>query len=247
MVAESLLEVRNLTKTFGGRTQVTAVDDLSFDLRSGEILGLLGPNGAGKTTTIKMLISTLKPTSGSIVYFGKDFYTNRSDSLQQIGFASTYTSLPPLLTVAENLNVYGCIYGLSKSERHTRIAELLSLFHLEEFGNRRTTTLSAGQRTRVMLVRAFLGRPKLVLLDEPTASLDPEIAEEIREFLLLQLTQHGVSILLTSHNMNEVSKMCDRVLFLKNGKCLALDTPENLAASIGSSSLEEYFLHVAKQ
>jgi ABC-2 type transport system ATP-binding protein len=247
MTSNSLLIVENLTKGFGGKQPVLAVNNLSFDLRQGEILGLLGPNGAGKTTTIKMLISTLKPTSGSITYFGKDFFKHRSESLQQIGFASTYTSLPPLLTVQENLDVYARMYGLKRIERQQRITELLDLFRLGELRHSRTTSLSAGQRTRVMLVRAFLGRPRLVLLDEPTASLDPEIAQEIRAFLLLQLEKHGVSILLTSHNMNEVTSMCDRVLFLKNGRNLALDTPENLAASIGSSSLEDYFLHIAKQ
>jgi len=241
------LKVTNLTKTFPAQRTFwgaiknppfTAVDTISFEVKEGEILGLLGPNGAGKTTTIQMLLSTLKPTSGDITYFGKNFFTNRSETLTQIGFASAYVGLPKRLTVRENLEVYGRLYGLTKQQRNERIKKYLEEFGVAHLANRETGALSAGETTRVMLAKAFLSNPKIVLLDEPTAALDPDIAQDIRAFILERREKDGVSFLFTSHNMGEVTEVCDRVLVLQHGKIIADNTPEALAAKVSMSHLE---------
>jgi len=241
------LIVKNLTKTFPAQRTFwgaiksppfTAVDNVSFEVKEREILGLLGPNGAGKTTTIQMLLSTLKPTSGAITYFGKDFFTNRSASLTQIGFASAYVGLPKRLTVQENLEVYGRLYGLTSQQRAKRINKYLEEFGVAHLANRETGALSAGETTRVMLAKAFLSHPKIVLLDEPTAALDPDIAQDIRSFILERREKDGVSFLFTSHNMGEVTEVCDRVLVLQHGNIIADDTPEALAAKVSTARLE---------
>jgi ABC-2 type transport system ATP-binding protein len=235
----SPLSVQNLTKIYPSPEKpLTAVDHVSFELKHGEILGLLGPNGAGKTTTIQMLLSTLKPTDGSIKYFGKDFFKYRSECLQDVGFASTYINLPGDLTVEENLKIYGLLYGLSSSTLRDNITQFLKRFDIESFRQKKVNTLSAGQKTRVMLCKAFLAHPKIVLLDEPTASLDPDIAHEVREFVLHQQREHGVSVLFTSHNMDEVAYVCQRVLVLAKGKIIADDSPEKLAASVDISKVQ---------
>jgi ABC-2 type transport system ATP-binding protein len=197
-------------------------------------LGLLGPNGSGKTTTIQMLLGTLSSTSGSIFYFGNDFSQHRSDILQHVAFASTYTSLPWILTVAENLEVFGHLYGMSKKESYKAFDPLLERFGILNKKHHRVSTLSAGQVTRLMLVKAFFINPKIVLLDEPTASLDPDIANDICSFLLEQRKKHGVSILFTSHKMEEVMEICDRAIFLKEGKIIADDVPATLAKSVST-------------
>ncbi len=225
-----VLEVGDLTKVFRGRKPVTAVDHISFELGRGEVLGLLGPNGAGKTTTIQMLLSTLKPTSGRIAYFGKSLDRDREAILARVGYASAYSKLPTHLAIEENLDVFGRLYGMSASERKERIKELLTRFGVWELRRRTMAGLSAGQTTRVMLAKAFLARPRIALLDEPTASLDPDIAHEVRGFVREQRDDAGVSILYTSHNMDEVAQICDRVLFLDGGKIAAVGTPEELAA-----------------
>lgn len=237
-MAAGIITVSNLTKIFKGKPDVTAVEDVSFELREGEVLGFLGPNGAGKTTTIRMLITTLTPSSGSIEYFGKSLFKHRSEILEQVAFASTYTNLPLFLSVEENLDVHGRLYGLSRADIQKRMTRFLSFFKVDHLRRRRITQLSAGQRTRVMLVKAFLPYPRVALLDEPTASLDPDIAAEVREFVSEQRKAHGVSILFTSHNMDEVASLCDRVIFLRGGRIVATDTPHTLAASVANSSLE---------
>lgn len=234
----SVLSVRHLKKTYPGKKPFTAVDGISFDLKEGEILGLLGPNGAGKTTTIQMLMSTLQPTSGEILYFGKDLFRHRSKVLNHVAFASTYVSLPWNLKVEQNLDVFGRLYGLSPKVFNKRRDILLERFGIEGKLKDQVSTLSAGQITRLMLVKAFMVEPKVVLLDEPTASLDPEIAKDVIEFVLEQREQQGISILFTSHNMTEVSRVCDRVLFLKKGKIFADDLPENLARRAAHSKME---------
>ncbi len=226
------VSVRDLKKVYGGKQPFTAVKSISFDLQKGEILGLLGANGAGKTTTIQMLLSTLKPTSGSIVYFGKDFFSHRSEILGQVSFASTYVSLPWKLTIEQNLKVFGRLYGLS--DEQIRYGDVL----LERFGILHKkkiplAKLSAGQVTRLMLAKAFMTRPKIALLDEPTASLDPDMAKDVLQFVLEQRDRNEISILYTSHNMPEVAEVCDRVLFMQNGKIIADDVPERLAKSTG--------------
>jgi ABC-2 type transport system ATP-binding protein len=225
----SVLTVKDLQKIYPSNTDHIAVDTISFELKESEILGLLGPNGSGKTTTIQMLLGTLSFSSGSITYFGKDFTQHRSEVLQRISFASAYTSLPWSLTVAENLSVFGRLYGLNPKESVERFEPLLKRFGLSDKRNARVSSLSAGQITRLMIVKAFFIHPKIVLLDEPTASLDPDIANEICDFILEQRDTTGLSVLFTSHKMEEASELCDRVIFLKEGKIIADDLPKNLA------------------
>lgn len=237
----NLLEKIFTTKTFFSRRikkKFIAVNKISFSVQQGEILGLLGPNGAGKTTTIQMLLGTLTPSSGSITYFGKDFALNRSEILQRVGFASAYSKLPGKLTVYENLDIYGRLYGMPSVERSKKIQHLLELFGIIDLRNKLTRTLSAGQMTRAILAKAFLADPEVVLLDEPTASLDPDIAHDIRQFILQQQRERHISILFTSHNMDEVAEVCDRVLVLKGGNIVASDTPARLAASISVTRVE---------
>ncbi|MBS1988326.1 ABC transporter ATP-binding protein [Candidatus Dependentiae bacterium] len=242
MNTSSVLVVQNLTKIFPGKSKVqkpfTAVDNISFSIGEGEILGLLGPNGAGKTTTIHMLLGTLTATAGSVTVFGKNFLTHHSEVLQEVGFASTYINFPANLSVQENLTIHGMLYGLTGAVLRQRIARYLEKFHATGFARREVGTLSAGQKTRVMLVKAFMTEPKLLLLDEPTASLDPDVACEVREFILHEQQSRKLSILFTSHNMDEVATVCQRVLVLQNGKIIANDAPAVLAASISRARVQ---------
>jgi ABC-2 type transport system ATP-binding protein len=224
---------------------VAAVDNISFSVRPGEIIGILGPNGAGKTTTIQMLLGTLTPTSGQIYYFGKKFTGNESEIKKKLNFASGYAELPSRLTVWENLDVYARLYQIT--EKNQKIEKLLRVFKAWDWRHKQMRQLSAGQKTRILLVKAFLNWPKLILLDEPTASLDPEIAYNIRQFLLYQQKEYKVTILLTSHNMNEVERICDRVIFLEKGKILAADKPSNLLKKSKTKTMEEFFLQVARR
>lgn len=237
-MSTSVLTVNNLTKIFTSgfyffkKKYHTTVNNISFDLKRGEILGLLGANGAGKTTTIQMLLGTLTPSSGSINYFGLNFADHRITILEKIGYASGYERLPARLTVIENLDIIGRIYGLNYQDRMQQIETLLKFFGMWNMRNQQTGSLSAGQNTRILLTKAFMCNPEIVILDEPTASLDPSIAHEIRSFILSQRKQRNISILLTSHNMDEVSELCDRVLILKQGAIVADSTPTILAQSI---------------
>lgn len=215
-----------------------AVDDISFEVREGEILGLLGPNGAGKSTTIFMLLGVLSPTSGGISYGGKNFFTHRQEILEGVTFASTYIKMPWRLTVLENLKVYSLMYGLEDKEFKHRVQKFLKFFGVWNQKDKTLAQLSAGQITRVMLAKAFIPHPKVVLLDEPTASLDPDIAHEVRSFVSEQQKEYNTSILYTSHNMDEVTVVCDRVVFLRNGKIVATDTPAKLAASVSLSHMK---------
>lgn len=234
----NVLTVRNLRKVYPGKNRFVAVDGISFDLAEGEILGLLGTNGAGKTTTIQMLMSTLEPTSGNIIYFGKNLNKHRSEILKQVTFASTYVSMPWNLTIEQNLEVFGRLFSVPPKVFRKKRDELLERFGISKKQRNKVSSLSSGQITRLMLVKAFMVDPKIVLLDEPTASLDPDVASDVIEFVLEQREKRGVSVLYTSHNMGEVSEVCDRVLFLRKGKIIADDIPENLAKSVGSSAVE---------
>ena len=231
----TILTAKNLTKIYPPQRKVkrrtVAVDKVSFDLEKGEILGLLGPNGAGKSTIISMLMGVLTPTAGKITVFSKDFAKYRSRILQDMAFASTYVRMPWRLTILENLRVYGLLYGLNKKVFKERVKKLLKKFGAWEQRHKIMTELSAGQITRVMLVKAFLSRPTIVLLDEPTASLDPEMSHLVREFVLEQQRKYNTSVVYTSHNMDEITEVCDRVVFLRQGTVVAEDTPENLAQS----------------
>jgi ABC-2 type transport system ATP-binding protein len=229
----AVLQAKNLVKRFG---KFTAVNNISFDLKEGEILGFLGPNGAGKTTTIQMLLGILTPSEGEVSYFGKDLIKHREEIMEEINFSSTYTNLPWTLTVRENLNFIAYLYNIK--DRKKRIKDIIEEFLLEEIINLKISALSAGQLTRVNLAKAFINRPKVLLLDEPTASLDPDIAITIREYLLNQRKTFNVSIIITSHNMFEVEELCDRVIVINKGKIIADDTPEKLAKSIEISHIE---------
>ncbi len=228
-----VLEVKNLTKKFGS---FTAVDNLSFSIEDGEILGLLGPNGAGKTTTIHMLLSVMEPTRGNIIYFNKSFEKNREQILKQINFSSTYIDFPAFFTIYEIMEVFARLYEIPN--RKERIQKLLDEFEVGYLAKKHFHTLSAGERTRILLVKSFLNYPKIILLDEPTASLDVDIAVKVREFLKKQKKKYGVSMLFTSHNMSEVEEMCDRVIILNHGKIIAKDTPVNLIKSIENVEIE---------
>lgn len=210
----------------------TAVDDISFSLKKNQILGLLGPNGAGKSTTISMLLGSLTPTTGEIKFFGQDLATHSSSVMQNVAFASTYIKMPWRLTIMENLRIYGLLYGVKGQVFERRVEKYLKFFEVWNQRHKTVNDLSAGQITRIMLAKAFLSHPKIALLDEPTASLDPDIAHQVREFVKQQRSEYGVSVLYTSHNMDEVADVCDEVMFLKQGKIVATDKPENLASSI---------------
>jgi len=233
-----ILAVKKLSKVFPESPPVIAVDGISFDLAEGEILGLLGPNGAGKTTTIHMLLGTLTYTSGSILYFGKELKDHRSDVLQHVSFASTYVNLPWKLTIEQNLDVFGRLYGLTGAEIKRRQAPLLERFGIANKLKSTVTSLSAGQLTRLILVKAFLVKPKIALLDEPTASLDPDMAKEVCTFLMEEREKEGTTMLFTSHKMDEVAELCDRILFLEQGKIIANDLPENLIRTISTPKVE---------
>lgn len=206
-------------------------------MERGETLGILGPNGAGKTTTIHMLLDLLTPTSGSITYFGKNFYTHRSEILQKVGFGTTYSRLPGSMSVADNLDIFGRLYGLSRVQREKKIDELLELLGASYLKNREAGELSAGETTRVILAKAFLADPEIVLLDEPTASLDIDIAQSVREFICHQ-SEQGISFLFTSHNMHEMTQVCDRIIVMQNGIIVADNTPEQLSETVSRSFLQ---------
>ncbi len=228
-----VLRAENLVKRFKG---FTAVDDISFELKEGEILGMLGPNGAGKTTTIQMLLGILTPTGGRVEYFGLDFAKHREEILEKVNFSSTYVNLPWNLTVRENLTFISWLYAIP--DRKKRLEEVRESFKLDDLWHKRTSELSSGQLTRLNLAKAFLNSPRVLLLDEPTASLDPGVARSVREFLTAEQKRSGLSIVFTSHNMSEVEEVCDRVIFVNRGKIIGDDTPRNLASSVSLGHVE---------
>lgn len=233
MMISPVLEANNLTKKFGN---FTAVNDLSFSIADGEILGLLGPNGAGKTTTIQMLLGIMEPTQGNVSYFGESFNKNREQILKRINFSSTYISLPLFFTVYEVLDIFSRLYEIPN--KASRINKLLNEFEIKHLEKKQFYNLSAGEKTRVIMAKAFINYPKVILLDEPTASLDVDVAIKVREFLKKEKREYKTSMLFTSHNMSEVEEMCDRVIILNNGKILVEDTPENLIESIANTKIE---------
>ncbi len=234
---EMALCVTELRKVYGGKVPFTALNGVSFAVQTGEILGLLGPNGAGKSTTIQMLLGVLAPTSGEIRYFGELFTEKRVAILERVGYANGYGRMPGNLSVTENLDVHGRLYGLARAKRQERVKKFLRFFGMWNMRDRLMTGLSAGQVTRVMLCKAFLAHPELVLLDEPTAALDPDVCVEVRAFVKAQRAEYGVSMIYTSHNMVEVTEVCDRVVFLKAGRIVAVDTPQRLAEEVAEPVL----------
>jgi ABC-2 type transport system ATP-binding protein len=237
-----VLSVHGVRKMYG---EVAAVDGISFEVRRNEILGLLGPNGAGKTTTISMILGVLEATSGTILIEGCDIATQRSEALQFTNFAAVYAQLPGNLTVYQNLNVFGRIYGVNGIR--DKIQASLEQFDLQKFRDVKCGVLSSGEQTRVSLAKAMLNRPRLLLLDEPTASLDPATAGDIRTKIRELAAESGCGVLWTSHNMYEVAEVCDRVLFLSHGRILLAGNPKTLPLEHGKATLEELFITVARE
>ena len=240
--AAPVLVVDGLRKRYG---ETPAVDGVTFRVAPGEIVGLLGPNGAGKTTTINMILGVLAPTSGTIQIDGLDLSRRRCDALQRTNFAAVYAPLPGNLTVAQNLRVFGLMYGVRGLEG--RIAALLAEFDLVRFRDVKTGVLSSGEQTRVSLAKAMLNAPRLLLLDEPTASLDPATARDLRGRIRDVALRDARAVLWTSHNMLEVEEVCDRVLFLSHGRILLEGDPRTLPGEHGRASLEDLFIAVARE
>jgi ABC-2 type transport system ATP-binding protein len=241
MLETVVIEARNLRKTFG---ETIALNDLSFDLRRNEIVGLLGVNGAGKTTALNMLLGLTTPTAGTIRIFGKDLMSHRVEILRRANFASAYVALPGNLTVAQNLYVFAKLYGV-KNHR-ARIAELLELLEISALRKRVTGQLSAGESTRVQLCKAFINDPELLMLDEPTASLDPDIADKVRKFVRHRQRERGSAILYTSHNMRDIEEVCDRIIFIHRGKVVTSGPPAEVVAHFKRESLEDVFIQIAR-
>lgn len=235
------IEIEGLTKRYG---TVTAVDDLSFRVPPGATTALLGANGAGKTTTIAMLLGLLAPTSGQIRVLGEDMLKHRHRVLGRINFSSPYVDLPLRLTVRQNLAVHADLYGVASPRQ--RIADLLDQLDLVRFADRPTGKLSAGQKTRVLVAKALINTPELLLLDEPTASLDPDTADIMRSYLKRYQRERGATVLLASHNMAEVERLCTDVLMLKAGRLVDRGSPSELLHRYGRADLEQVFLDIAR-
>ncbi len=240
--AAPILSVENLSKRFGG---LTAVDGVSFTVKSGEIVGLLGPNGAGKTTMINMVLGVLEPSGGRITIEGVDLARERARALAHANFAAVNCPLPGNLTVEQNLRVFGLIYGVADLTR--RIDELVDEFDLARLRRAKAGLLSSGEQTRLNLAKAMLNRPRLLLLDEPTASIDPSAAREIRALISSLVDSGACGVLWTSHNMAEVEAVCDRVLFVSHGRIVLEGDPKTLPERNGAANLEDLFVSVAKE
>ena len=237
-----VLRANGLTKDYGS---LTAVDHISFSVCAGEIVGLLGPNGAGKSTTISMILGILDPTAGVIEVFGRDMSTHRSAISRYVNFAAVYARMPPNLTVRQNLHVFGLLYGAEHLRE--RISTLLREFDLEKFAESRAGLLSSGEASRLSLAKAVINNPRLLLLDEPTASLDPSVAQYVREMIKNYVDKTQTAVLWTSHNMREIEAVCDRVLFLSRGHILLAGNPRTLPSEYGKKDLEELFIAVARE
>jgi ABC-2 type transport system ATP-binding protein len=238
---KTVLHVHNLAKVFNG---VTAVDHVSFSLDRGEIVGLLGANGAGKTTTLQMILGLIRPTSGRIEIFGQEFEQHRSDILVRMNFSAVGVNLPMNLRVAQNLWVFAKLYGVQ--DAWGRIDSLSKLLEIDDLLDAITGRLSSGELSRVNLCKALLNQPELLLLDEPTASLDPDMADKVRKILRQVQTQDGIAMLYTSHNMRDIEEICDRVLFLHNGRLIAEGTPAQIVGQFHRRDLEEVFIQIAR-
>jgi ABC-2 type transport system ATP-binding protein len=242
MPAPAILSVRRLAKTYGA---LKAVDDVSFEVAPGEIVGLVGPNGAGKTTTINMILGVLEPTAGRIEIEGVDLAAERSRALSRTNFTAVYAPLPGNLTVEQNLRVFGMIYAVEHLS--DRIEELLKAYDLARYRRSKAGVLSSGEQTRLGLAKAMLNRPRLLLLDEPTASIDPSSARDIRAGIAGMVEAGHCGVLWTSHNMYEVEAVCDRVMFLSRGKILLEGDPKTLPEAHGAASLDDLFVAVAHE
>jgi ABC-2 type transport system ATP-binding protein len=242
-----LVEVNHLTKRFGN---FSAVEDVSFGIEAGEIIGMLGPNGAGKTTTIHMILGLITPSAGEVRIFGHDIQTHREEILQAINFTSPYVAFPYRLTVLENLLVFARLYNVPR--RREKIDALLETFGITDLRDKPVARLSSGENTRVGLAKAMLNDPRLLLLDEPTAYLDPEIAWQVKELMMRVQREQGTTILYTSHNMAEVEQMCSRIVFLNHGRVIAQGSPIEITQAIlkeerDEPALEEVFLRIVRE
>lgn len=238
----TILSVDNLSKAYGG---VTAVDGITFAIDSGEIVGLLGPNGAGKTTTISMVLGVLEPSSGVIRIMGKELARHGRSIAGELNFAAVHSQVPPNLSVEQNLKVFGMLYNVPGLR--SRIETLLQEFDLQRFRNTKAGLLSSGELSRLNLAKALLNEPKLLLLDEPTASLDPSVAKDIRALVKNYSEKKRAAVLWTSHNMHEIEQMCSRVMFLSQGRILLTGDPRRLPSDHGYQDLEELFIAVARE
>ena len=238
---QNIIEVINLSKSY---QNIDAVKDVSFNVCENEIIGLLGPNGCGKTTTIAMILGLLKPTSGKILINKKNIESHRIELLHKMNFISPYIELPKKLTVKQNLIVYAKLYNVKNINE--RIDYLSSTLRLDKFINNLTGELSSGQKNKVSLAKSLINNPSVLLLDEPTASLDPETGDFIRSFLEDYIKQKKISILLASHNMEEVKRLCSSVMMMKSGKIIDQGTPKELIVKHGRENLKEVFLKLAR-
>ena len=236
------IEVNNLAKQF---KNALAVNNISFKINKGTIIGLLGPNGCGKSTTIGMMLGLIKPTSGTVVINGQNIENNRTSLLEKMNFISPYIELPKKLTVEENLKVYGRLYGVKNLEG--KISEIMEKLNLTEFKKRKTGELSSGQKNRVSLAKALVNDPEILFLDEPTASLDPDVGDNIRTFIEDFASKKGATILLASHNMNEVERLCHEVMMMKNGEIIDRGKISDLINKHGRKNLEEVFLKIVRE
>jgi ABC-2 type transport system ATP-binding protein len=238
---EIVIEINNLSKMY---KNILAVKNINFKISKGSIIGLLGPNGCGKSTTIGMMLGLIKPTSGEVLINNKNIEKDRTDLLQKMNFISPYIELPKKLTIEENLKVYGRMYGVKNLK--DKIAELMEKLNLVEFKKRKTGELSSGQKNRVSLAKALINDPEILLLDEPTASLDPDVGDYVRGIIENFASNNKKTILIASHNMNEVERLCDEVLMMKNGQIIDKGKSVDLIKNHGRKNLEEVFLKIVR-
>ena len=239
---ELVIEINNLNKKY---RNILAVKNINFKINKGTIVGLLGPNGSGKSTTIGMILGLIKPSSGAVIINGQNIEKYRTRLLEKMNFISPYVELPKKLTVEENLEVYGRLYGVKNLK--DKISDLMKKLNLTEFRTRKTGELSSGQKNRVSLAKALINDPEILLLDEPTASLDPDVGDYVRSFIEDYASNKGATILLASHNMNEVERLCYEVLMMKNGEIIDKGKCGDLVNKHGRKNLEEVFLKIVRE